>query len=214
MRPLYWVALLAAGVATSWGDRAEASPLRLRIEGSGGLFAPGVEATLAAGGDAPLLRVAESTLSELHPSPLPPLGTGAQLPFSTPFAYRAVLEDSGTGARLAELTLAGVAEGIQKYWLRYTPPYVERMELSAAGEAVASDLRLAEGVLSDQIPPWFPNLSARLAIGNDPAGPTGFEVESVLTIAAPVPEPGSVFVFLGVVGSALVARRRRRRMAA
>jgi len=65
-------------------------------------------------------------------------------------------------------------------------------------------VQVAPGIDPSLIPSWFSNLSVTVE------GATR-GVDATLTVAAaPVPEPGSVLVFLAAAGGGLVALRRRR----
>lgn len=204
MRRLTLVASLAAAVAACWGGQAAASPLRLSIEGGGGAFVPSVKATVPVGIGSQEMGFASSDFAELYTYDF---GDSITEPIATPFSFRVVLEDVTTGGALAELTLAGVVEGSMTHLIQGSRQVVTT---SAIGEATASDFKLADGITLDQIPLWFPSLSARVVFAGDPASETNSEVLSTLTIAAQIPEPSSALVFLAAAGTGLMTLRRRR----
>lgn len=104
---------------------------------------------------------------------------------------------------IATGTLTGTATGYaSRYWW-------------AGGQAEGNGLaKVSALTISDpaKAPDWLPNLQVRIEIK-----PTDVrsEYRTVTSVSSgePVPEPGSVLVFLAATGAGVVIHRRRRRRA-
>jgi len=192
LRPT-WLVGSAALVFLSAVGRADASRIELSAQGMG------------------ILNLSGFSLHEVVEGEGPPVvtvsrqgGPGGNGPMTSPMEIFVALTDwqGFEGHRIAELTLRGEASG--EYVYHGGDPLAW-----GAGTATATDMKIYDPA---KLPDWFPNLTATFNVQvSDDAART---VLTTLTItAAPVPEPGSVVVFLGAAVMGVAVQRRLRRRA-
>jgi hypothetical protein len=105
------------------------------------------------------------------------------------------------GRNIARGTLTGTATGGVSY-IRLVGSVAEGSGSATIGDLVVND--------ASKVPDWLPNLRVDLEI--KPVDESRGFYTTVLTVSAapPVPEPGSIAVFLAAAGAGLAMHRRRR----
>ncbi len=205
MNRIVWVVGLAAWAFIGTAAPVGASPLQLRISGG----ASGVRLP-----SDPLVFDVSDGFSGFTRDAIWGIGDASDWPSDlwdrsltregdirlTAFLYE------GEGSRpLASVALIGAVE---EYYYRPWGLDYTSIKGQVKGSAFAGPVDVAPGIDPSLIPSWFSNLSATVH-GRTSGAPGG--INGTLTVtAAPVPEPGSVLVFLAAAGGGLVALRRRR----
>lgn len=122
---------------------------------------------------------------------------------------RSRLEVEAQGRLLAEVSLVGSSAGFIKPW---GDRGASMSTASASGSADVADLEIKPGVDASRVPSWLSEL--HLSLTTDrliDVGPPNRSYTEVRVLAVPVPEPGSVVVFLAVAGGGLAMARRPKR---
>lgn len=204
MKRINWVVGLAAWALIGSATPAGASPLQLRISGgASGVRLPSEGLVLdVSDGFSGLTRDASWAIGDA--SDWPSDSWSRSLTREGAIDLTAFLYE-GEGSRpLASVALIGA---VDEYYYRAWGLDYTSIKGQVRGSAFAGPVQVAPGIDPSLIPSWFSNLSVTVE-GATRGVPGG--VDATLTVAAaPVPEPGSVLVFLAAAGGGLVALRRR-----